>query len=273
MNRKLRKELKSIYDFFQLILIKLKMLLKYQTVDFFNDIDIEVNTCCNRRCCYCPNSVSDRGSIENNKEMKVDLYRKIVDELAELKFTGRLSPIFYGEPLLRKDLAGLIEYTRNKLPKVNIKITTNGDLLSVEKYLELVEAGASKFLITQHGDAMSRKVKDLFKFLEKNPDKKIKIIYSKFENDTPLYNRGGLIKPVKVDFSPRCLKPHNPLIVDADGYVILCCNDYFSSVKFGNLAKEKLIDIWNKPAYRKIRKDLRSGNFKLDICRKCVGSK
>ncbi|PID51799.1 MAG: hypothetical protein CR972_05305, partial [Candidatus Moraniibacteriota bacterium] len=131
--------------------IKMKMLYKYHTTDFFNDIDIEVNSSCNRRCAYCPNSISDRGAIKNERLMPVDVYKKIIDELAELDFTGRLSPIFYGEPLLRKDLADLMRYTCQKMPRAHIKMTTNGDLLTVERYLELVDAGVKKFLITQHG--------------------------------------------------------------------------------------------------------------------------
>jgi len=267
----MRSFLKKIYDFFVLKIIKLKLLIRYGTTDFFNDIDIEVNSSCNRQCSYCPNSISNRGAIKNEKLMKAEVYKKVVDELAELKFTGRLSPIFYGEPLLRKDLVELMKYTREKLPKVDIKMTTNGDLLTVEKYVELVDVGVNKFLITQHGKEMSDNVKSVFEFIKKNPDKKVKIIYGKFEEGTPLYNRGGLLKPDTVDYNPRCLKPHNPLIIDWEGNVVLCCNDYFSSVKFGNVENEKLIDIWNSKAYTKTRRDLRNKNFTLPICKKCVG--
>ena len=270
LKMKIRRVLSLGYNQLKYFFIKLKMFLKYETFDFFNDIDIEVNTACNRRCSYCPNSIDDRGLPKNNIEMKVALYEKIIDELALLNFTGRISPIFYGEPLLRKNLAALIKYTREKIPQADIKITTNGDFLSLEKYQELVKAGASKFLITQHGPSMPKNIKDLFEFLKENPAEKVKIIYSKFEKNTPLYNRGGLIKPEKVDYDPRCLKPHNPLVIDAKGNVILCCNDYFSSVKFGNLEKEKLVDVWNKPAFKKIREELKKRNFKLDICKKCV---
>ena len=49
----------------------------------------------------------------------------------------------------------------------------------------------------------------------------------------------------------------------------MCCNDYLNDVKIGNIHSEKLIDIWNKPHYIKIRKDIREGNFILDICKNC----
>lgn len=268
--RKIKRLIKIPHDFIILGLIKFKFLLKYGSFDFFNDIDIEVNTACNRRCSYCPNSISERGLLKNNREMDVALYKKIIDELAELKFTGRLSPIFYGEPLLRNDLTELMEYTREKLPKVTIKMTSNGDYLTIEKYLELVEAGVDKFLITQHGQNISENMKKLLVYLKEHPEKKVKFIYSKFEKDTPLYNRGGLLKPNVVDYSPRCRKPHNPVIVDWEGNVILCCNDYFSEIKFGNLKTKNLLDIWNSDSYRNIRRELKKKIFNLEICKKCT---
>ena len=42
-----------------------------------------------------------------------------------------------------------------------------------------------------------------------------------------------------------------------------------NSFKIGNIKSERLIDIWNKPHYQKIRSDIREGNFTLDICKDC----
>lgn len=39
------------------------------------------------------------------------------------------------------------------------------------------------------------------------------------------------------------------------------------------LKNEKILDIWNKPNFKKVREDVLKGNFKLDICKKCVGLK
>ena len=58
---------------------------------------------------------------------------------------------------------------------------------------------------------------------------------------------------------------------DFNGNVLLCCNDYHSSIKFGNLEKEKIIDIWEKPIYKNFRRQLKKKQFVLPICKKCVG--
>ncbi|NQT92724.1 MAG: hypothetical protein HQ559_08180 [Lentisphaerae bacterium] len=53
--------------------------VKYGSPDIFPIISIETTTACNRTCFYCPNSKTDRGRLENAKQMDEELFRKIVD--------------------------------------------------------------------------------------------------------------------------------------------------------------------------------------------------
>ncbi|MBU1121026.1 radical SAM protein, partial [Candidatus Micrarchaeota archaeon] len=102
-----------------------KRFLRYKTLDMFDAVEIETNTECNRKCVNCPNFLFERekGLMETN------LYKKIINELSETKYNGRLSPHFYNEPLLDKRLLLLMSYTRDKLPEAFICVYTNGDLL------------------------------------------------------------------------------------------------------------------------------------------------
>jgi radical SAM protein with 4Fe4S-binding SPASM domain len=54
------------------------------------------------------------------------------------------------------------------------------------------------------------------------------------------------------------------------GDVIVCCHDYHNTIKFGNVKKEKLMDIWNKQGYRELRRELRKGIQRYDLCKNCV---
>jgi len=252
------------------VLLKLKYLVKYKTFDFFDDIDIETCTACNRRCSYCPNETHERGLLKNKKLMDEKLFKKIINELALIKFSGRISPHFYGEPLLDLRIFDFVAFINKKLPKARISFVSNGDYLTIEVYEKLAKAGVTDFFVTEHGDKMIPNIKKLFDYLEDKPYKP-KIFYDKFDENTPLYNRGGLVDPVVVDCKPRCSYFDNPLTIDYAGNVILCCNDYFSSTKFGNLKDKKLMSIWNSYHYRKIRKDLRNEKYDLEICQKCVG--
>ena len=105
--------------------------------EFFQFVEIEISTACNLRCRYCPNSVSDRGLVKNNKQMPTALFHRLIDELAAIGFGGEFHPHFYNEPLLDERLPQLLQYVRNKLTRCKIALFTNGLYLTLEKYLEL----------------------------------------------------------------------------------------------------------------------------------------
>ncbi|MFH1638664.1 MAG: SPASM domain-containing protein [Candidatus Woesearchaeota archaeon] len=243
-------------------------LARYGSHDFFNAVLIETSTACNRKCSYCPNSIYDRGDIKNNKLMDIQLYKKIIDELAEINFAGYIKPFNFNEPLLDKRLAEIARYTRKKLPRCIIHVATNGDFLTLKKYEELISAGVDSINITTHTKEMPRHIKDLFSKLKRRKEK-VKVQYISITEDS-LVNRGGLVDVKPGTVLPRCVTPPITIHINYTGDVFLCCNDYFCKYTFGNAAKEKLLDIWNNPKYKKTRKELYSGKYKYDICRKCA---
>lgn len=269
INKIIRKILPSFIEtiYFHLYIYYNKI-LNYKNCkisNFFNIVEIETITKCNRKCTYCPNYNYDRG----NHLMDEKLFKKIIDDLSEIKYKGRIRPHFYGESLLDKRLPYLMEYTRKKLPHSRIEIFTNGDLLTTDLFNKLINAGVNYFKITQHGELMSKKISELFGYIKKNPNFKKKIGYENFNSGTILVNRGGLISYKNTKKFKRCKRQLFSVVIDYRGNLILCCNDYLSSVIFGNLKKENLIYIWNKPSYKKIRENIKKGKLELDICKKC----
>ena len=264
------RQLARLYGTLRARGVALRNRLRYGSADFFNDLNIEVNTSCNRRCSYCPNSVFDRGLIRNERLMDEELFAKILDDLAAIRFDGRISPHFFGEPLLHPRLPKLVRLIRERLPKAEVVIVSNGDNLCVEKYEELAEAGVTSFDITEHGRKAKPGMAELLEHYRMRPGR-ARIDYSKFNDETPLHNRGGLVAPETVSRVPRCAQPRNPLVIDWKGDVLLCCNDYRGEVVFGNVADQNLVDIWHSPEFRKVRRELRAGDYRLAICRRCVG--
>lgn len=252
--------------FFMKLYVSLKNLITVGSTDFFSIVEIETITECNRKCVYCPNYQYDRGK----HLMSEKLFKKIIDELASINFRGRVSPHFYGEPLLDKRLPKLVKYIRKKLPFSSIVIFSNGDPLTIELFNKLIESGVNQFCITEHGGSMSKNMRKLMEYIKDKTHLKDKVFYFKVTPETPLFNRGGLVgPPVAIKFE-KCRSPSDVVIIDYQGNVILCCNDYLSSVVFGNVENESLIQIWNQPFYKRVRKDTRNGIFELDICKKCV---
>jgi len=243
----------------------------YGVSDMFDTVEVEISTACNRRCSYCPNSKYDRNLPENMKKMDIDLFKKIVDELTRLGLQGRFHYHFYNEPLLDSRLVSLIEYVRGNAPKLSSVIVSNGEYLTVDMYKDLARAGVKEFFITEHSQKGTDNSSAIKEYRKDNGESGAKFCSMKMDTKD-LLNRGGLLEIEKARRRAKtdCLRPSEVLQIDHEGNVILCCNDYFSTVKFGNIENEKIIDIWKKPAYKKIREDIKNNIFSLKICKRCM---
>ena len=196
--------------------------------------------------------------------MPAEIFEKVIDELSTIGYDGMISPHRYGEPLLDKRLPDLIKYARDHLPKAEIIIFSNGDFLDERTYQILSNSGVNKFVITQHSKTMPSGVKELL-----DSELNVPIIINKIEK---LSNRGGLINvsPAEREKYPDCFLIES-LTIDYAGNVVLCCNDYNSSIILGNVLENDLLHIWNNPRYKKLRKMLCKRIYDLPICQKCVG--
>lgn len=236
----------------------------YGRTDIFTALDIETNARCNLRCSYCPVSTFERG----DHYMPTELFKKIIDDVAAFPFVykGRISPHFYGDPLLDARLPELLAYAHEKLPKAEIIIHTNGLALTRENYRALVNIGNTGLLITRHLRKLPNAVLDI---LRTEKDAKRYITIQSLER-VGLFNRGGR-KPVKKPHvSKRCYYVSDEIAIDWRGYVV-CTNDFFVRESFGSVKERSLGDIWWDPAFQAKRKQLKSGDLCLQHCRESLG--
>lgn len=241
--------------------VPIKNLLRYRDPFFMRGVSIETSTYCNRKCSYCPNSQFP--SPENF--MDENVYHKVISDLAEISFSGFVNYHFYNEPLLDERLPSWIRHAKDKLPHAFHRVYTNGDFLTVDMARTYIRAGARCFFVTNHArssEAFDARMKVLIEaypgFMRINPS-----LHDR--HDT----RAGLI-PTGVPMRKKCVL-YNNLQITFTGDVILCCNDYFRKHVFGNVTDESLLDIWKKPNYAKLRREIRRGIYRLPICRKCAG--
>lgn len=266
--------IKNVYHRLLRIYMKFYYIVRYGNTDMFNSIDIETTTLCNRRCKYCPNSIYPRSLEQNEKLMSEHTFKKIIDDLKTMGFTGRISPHFFGEPLLDKRLVQLMKYASDTLPRVKLKIYTNGDMLDESMLDRLYDAGVKDYVVSFHGndeekENNKRRILDLKEYIKLNK-KRIKIKILELNGNFSFSNRGGLVKVKKRANTITCQRARNPLVVAYNGDVLLCCNDYLGQVTFGNVENNSIIDIWNKRGFKIIRRDIRNNIFKLEICKKCI---
>ncbi|MGO4744066.1 radical SAM/SPASM domain-containing protein [Serratia quinivorans] len=231
--------------------------------DIFTALDFEINSDCNLECSYCPASFKD-GRGKNL--MPIETFKKAIDDLSKINYSGRISPHFFGEPLLDERLPELMRYVRYKLPKSQIIIHTNGIRLSKERYDACIDAGVTGFLVTQHTKTMP---KNIVSIIDSKYAKHGTLKVRSLDNIT-LFNRAGSVKPKKERKMERCYYLSDEISITHTGNVV-CTNDFGESHVFGNVNDNSLLDIWYSQEFRRVRKEIRSGVFNLDMCKKCVG--
>jgi 8-amino-3,8-dideoxy-alpha-D-manno-octulosonate transaminase len=196
--------------------------------------------------------------------MDKSLYMKIIDDLSELGFSGRISPHGFGEPLMDKRLPDLVSYARKKCPESYIKFNSNGDFLTDDLARRLIAGGMNLISVTNYDDFEKPRLATLAK---KYP------YYIKYKNsrDYKKYTRpqegitdvSYLVKP--------CMEPTNKFVINWQGKVIICCQDIYARHCVGDLNNESIADIVSRAGFRNLRKEISEGNRqKIDICRKCT---
>ena len=100
-------------------------------------VNLEVTKRCNLRCAFCDYW------REGGTEERLSDYAPLISRLAPLHLT-----ITGGEPLLRRDLEGLIASIKARCGFVYMNCITNGSLLTVERATSLWRAGLTQLSVS-----------------------------------------------------------------------------------------------------------------------------
>jgi MoaA/NifB/PqqE/SkfB family radical SAM enzyme len=115
---------------------------KRGVINFFTKrplcVSFEVTYSCNARCKHC-----HLGGPAEEERASAERYAELCREIKPV-----VAQISGGEPLLRKDIEDIIRAIRIDKRAPFIVLTTNGALLSKEKYLNLREAGVDEFSVS-----------------------------------------------------------------------------------------------------------------------------
>ncbi len=222
----------------------------------FTQVLLETRTDCNRKCKFCPQAHFSRPL----KSMDWNVFTKVIDDLAEMKFSGRVALYMTNEPLIEPRLMEMIKYARIKSARFFIDITTNGKNLSSKLLDELFLQGLDNININDYRsdrksspDKISKSLEKTIRDFKSNP----KVTYNKRSTVEVLSNYAGTIKDNNRELlSKFCNYPFRKLAISAEGNIILCCNDYIYKTNFGNVLNENLSNIWNSEALNNYRNNL-----------------
>ncbi len=260
-------------------------------------VQIEATNICNAKCVFCPRDDMHR----RQGIMSVELFKKIVDECAELGIT-HVRMHNYGEAFVDRKLVEKVRYAKEKGIK-EVGMISNGSLITEPVARGMIDAGLDAInisvdasgkevfeatriglkydkvianierLLRLRGESGKRRPKLILSFVRQNnsADEQAFIEHWKTIADkihvTDLHNWAGTLN-TESDVNFPCYRPWLTFTVLWDGRVSLCCADFDGKTILGDLNTHSIAEIWNADPYRNARRQhLESGG--PDVCRAC----
>jgi len=254
-------------------------------------LQLETTSTCDAACGFCPYPTAERwGGL-----MKMDLYRKIIDEAATINKFSFLNLHGLGEPLLDPKLNDRLSYARDLMPEVTRCIYTNAVHLA-KRLPGLIDAGLNRVVISlnainaeQHENIMKlhgkweqcvEGVDDSIVATVTSPGFTVEVhavvseSYFTLKDAEQFIERWGNAKKsgyglVIVEgnwageyesirpFNPneRCHRAMEHIYVMYDGRISTCCFDPTGKQIMGDLNKETLREIYSRDPYLQFRQD------------------
>ena len=205
--------------------------------------------------------------------MKMSLINKLTEELKEINYKGSVTLCGYGEPLLHKE----VNLISKKLSEASlVEIVTNGDTLKPKQIKELYANNVNKLLISMYDG--KHQIQKFKKMIEESgvPDGFV-ILRDRWYDATKDYglkltNRTGTInigKQEEVGKYKKCFYPSYQFLIDWNGDVFLCPQDWQRRMTMGNIMQEHIFEIWTGKIMTKYRKNLMDGKRVDNPCTSC----
>ncbi len=265
----------------------------------FTRIQIQTVSWCNRSCSFCPS-----GKFPVAKTfMPLDVYHRVIDQLHDLHFSGRISPYLMNESLLDKRLPDLVAYARRQCPESWIAINTNGDAVSASLIERLFDAGLNcidinaydnvaqyerylalaETVVARHADVRLTSGYLDPHFNDTTLPANAKLLHCRDMSDwerrfrdqlavEDLINRAGNVPgtiQLTEPLAQGCERPFQQMYINHLGEAVLCCNDWRFEVVMGDTAEAPLDEIWHNDKYRTYRDHLQRDDRHLPLCAGC----
>jgi radical SAM protein with 4Fe4S-binding SPASM domain len=236
----------------------------------FDVILIETHNECTRTCWFC--KFGQKRQDAERTQMAWPMIERIVKNLSDLNYRGRISWFWINEPLMDSRMMEIIKYTRRECSEAFISLVTNGDLLTNAVYKDLRQAGLDALGISVYDNPAAAHAEEI------EQDGRLVVMDMRHVRVPLLENRGGNIKrharlfvaSQQVHQGKSCARPFKMMTVNAKGQVVLCCADLYSDVVMGDVAKDRLEAIWNNGSFDAYRRQLSErGRAELSLCNNC----
>ncbi len=237
-------------------------------------------TYCNLRCSMC----DYKNFIRKKQMMPINLYRKIIDEVACVAPSTRIWEIFIGDPCCCPDMHTRIEYAKS-VGLTDIVLNTNGNALYAKRSEEFIKSGLDGMYVgvdarTQEtysklriGGTLKKVISNvltyrdlLYKFGRKDQKLFVQFLYCDENKDEKnsfisFWKKEGINIKLRTRVSwaglvdsPNlrsdivrvpCKWGMDNMVICADGSVALCPVDAHCAVNCGDINFKTLMEVWN----------------------------
>jgi radical SAM protein with 4Fe4S-binding SPASM domain len=198
----------------------------------------------------------------------------ISKKLKDIDYAGTIAISGFGENLLNPDIIGIVEVFREHNRECYIELNTNGDPLNERIALALINAGLTCLNINLYDGP--GQVERFETMLSNLPDGSYKYRAHWNPDDYGIIfnNRSGLITWIDESGSQEnknkpCYYPFYKMMIDWNGDVLFCANDWGRTRVVGNVLQQPIRDIWLSKHMKKIRMRLADANRNFKPCDTC----
>lgn len=244
-----------------------------ETIPMPSVVNIETINRCNSTCAFC--SANKNAETRPYMRMDEDLFKKIIDDLADWGYNGHLTLYGNNEPWLDTRIVEFHKYAREKLPNVFIFMSTNGILLDVDK-LDAIAPYINQLIVNNYSLKMELYpgVQAIYDHIKANPDKykDLDVLIQMRYLQEVLTNRAGNSpnkKTTKKVYTEPCLMPFTDMWIIPNGKAGLCCCDNAEVTNYGDLHDMSIKEIWESKQYGSLRKAIANGRDKYPFCKHC----
>ncbi len=275
--------------------------MRTEALDFPKSILIETSNRCQGQCLFCP--YSSIRKQEKTIYLDFSRYQEIINEIANYNIQ-RLTLFNNNEPLLDQRIYDFIQYAYEKMPNLEITLSTNGRLLTRNTLLKLKKSGLTYLYISiptvnesEYQMIMGNNIKKIVSLLNCINDKEIIKMIRIAVPRTKFYNIDELNDKLKkylicswdleykeswnIDDSfsiisddekylGPCDRPLDQMVISSNGDVIICCRDWKYDNIVGNIYFDSVYNIWHSKKMKNIQKLIIEQNYdEIACCKDC----
>ena len=262
----------------------------------FSKIYVEITNICNLNCSFC--------SKDNlpNREMTVNELSIVIDKIKD--YTDNIYLHVKGEPLLHSHLDEILGICDEN--KINVRITTNGTILSEKKDI-LLKHCIKQINISLHSenkkinyfndvfttcDELSKKTTIIYRiWVNKLSTVIVNKIINYYRLDSTIIDKIKQEKNIKIskniyldkdyEFNwPKlnskksdvgtCLGTKSHIAILSNGNVTVCCLDSEGIIHLGNIFDTSLEEILNSKLFKSIHDGFNNNRIVCDLCKSCT---